>query len=137
MGHQNQDPGSDSVGEPWSRPRDLGEGRDTRTWAPSTGTFSGGNGEEGAHSYQWFYWDADDPIFNEDNPLRSHLPIPGATQATLTRTDYEAGNAFGNEVVFDDVHDGHVRVMRLITPVDSGGAAGEPLVGGWAYDNIP
>jgi hypothetical protein len=108
----------------------------TKTWAPPTGTFSGGNGEEGTHQYQWYYWDANDPVLS-DNSLRSHLPIPGATQAMLTRTDYETGNAFGQEVIFDEPHDGHVRVMRLITPTDSGGAQGESLAGSWAYDNIP
>ncbi len=111
--------------------------RDTKTWEPSTGTFSGGKGEEGTHQYQWYYWDSNDPIFLHDNPLRSHLPIPGATEATLTRTDYEAGNPFGHEVIFDDVHDGHVWVMRLITPADTSGTQGESLTGGWAYDNIP
>ncbi len=110
---------------------------DTKTWAPPTGTFSGGDGEEGTHQYQWYYWDATDPAFSADNPLRSHLPIPGATHATLTRTDYEAGNALGHEVIFDDLHDGHVQVMRLITPVDSSGAEGESLPGSWGYDNIP
>jgi hypothetical protein len=111
--------------------------RDTKTWAPSTGGFSGGNGEEGAHRYQWYYWDRNATVFSRDNPLRSHLPIPGATHATLTRTDYEAGNTRGHEVIFDDLHDGHVRVMRLITPLDSSGAEGESLSGAWAHDNIP
>jgi hypothetical protein len=110
---------------------------DTKTWAPSTGTFSGGNGEEGTHQYQWYYWDANDPTFSANGPLESHLPIPGATQATLTRTDYEAGNTLGHEAIFDDLHDGHLWVMRLITPFDSSGTQGESLAGGWAYDNIP
>jgi hypothetical protein len=110
---------------------------DTKTWAPSTGTFSGGNGEEGTHQYQWYYSDANDPFFSANGPLESHLPIPGAIESTLTRTDYEAGNAFGHDVIFDDLHDGHVWVMRLITPFDSAGTQGEPLTGGWAYDNIP
>ena len=110
--------------------------RDTKTWEPPTGTFSGGNGEEGTHQYQWYYWDANDPTFSA-GPLKSHLPIPGATQATLTRTDYEAGNTFGHGVIFDDLHNGHVRVMRVITPFDSSGTQGESLAGGWTYDNIP
>ena len=111
--------------------------RDTKTWAPPTGTFSGGNGEEGTHQYQWYFWDSNDSAFSAAGPLESHLPIPGATHATLTRTDYEADNAFGHEVIFDDLHDGHVWVMRLITPLDSSGAQGESLTGGWTYDNIP
>jgi hypothetical protein len=110
---------------------------DTKTWAPSTGTFSGGNGEEGTHQYQWYYFDKNDSSFSTNGPLESHLPIEGATQATLTRTDYEAGNTLGHEVIFDDIHDGHILVMRLITPTDSSGTQGESLAGGWAYDNIP
>ena len=110
---------------------------ETKAWDPATGTFSGGNGEEGVHQYQWYYWDENDPSFSVNGPLESHLQIPIATQATLTRTDYEAGNAFGHEVIFDDLHDGHVRVMRLITPVDSSGTEGESLTGSWTYDNIP
>ena len=111
--------------------------RETKTWAPSTGTFTGGNGEEGTHQYQWYYFDANDSTLSAKGPLKSHLPITGASQATLTRTDYEAGNTLGHEVIFDDLHDGHLRVMRLITPFDSSGTQGESLAGGWTYDNIP
>lgn len=109
----------------------------TKTWAPPTGTFSGGNGVEGEHLYQWYYWRSNDSTFNYNNKLDAHLPIPGATGATLTRTDYEAGNAAGNPVIFDNPGSGEVSVMRLVTPRDSTGLEGERLPGQWALDNIP
>ena len=67
----------------------------------------------------------------------SHLPIPGATSPSLTRTNYEAGNAAGNPVIFDNPGDASISVKRVITPRNSAGTEGEPLAGGWAPDNIP
>ncbi len=108
----------------------------SKIWSPATGSFSGGNGEEGTHLHQWYYWRKDDPLFGEDNPLRAHLPIPGATGPSLTRTEYVTDNTLGNPVIFDKPGDGTVQVMRVITPVDSAGTQGEPLAGSWVYDNI-
>eukprot|EP00592_Proboscia_alata_P015432 CAMPEP_0194395966 /NCGR_PEP_ID=MMETSP0174-20130528/124714_1 /TAXON_ID=216777 /ORGANISM="Proboscia alata, Strain PI-D3" /LENGTH=785 /DNA_ID=CAMNT_0039191957 /DNA_START=5 /DNA_END=2363 /DNA_ORIENTATION=- len=102
-------------------------------WSPEVSGFSGGNGVEGNHRFQWYYWDQTlappaGNTFTEDNPLRSHLAIPGATGASLHRSAHPD--------VFVRPGDGSVRIMRVVTPRDSDGTEGELLVGEWAYDNI-
>lgn len=102
-------------------------------WSPVVSGFSGGNGVEGYHMFQWYYWDKTLAVpagltFTENNPLRSHLAIPGATGASLNRSAYPD--------VFVRPGDGSVRIMRVVTPRDSNGMEGELLVGEWAYDNI-
>ena len=104
-------------------------------WSPVVSGFSGGNGVEGNHLFQWYYWDQTDFgtsagfTFTENNPLRSHLVIPGATGASLSRSAHPD--------VFVRPGDGSVRVMRVVTPRDGDGLEGEALAGEWAYDNIP
>ena len=108
--------------------------REQEVWSPVVSGFSGGNGVEGNHIFQWYYWDQTDSgasgsTFTENNPLRSHLAIPGATGANLSRSAHPD--------VFVRPGDGSVRVMRVVTPRDSNGLEGEALAGEWAYDNIP
>ncbi|MEO1084787.1 MAG: hypothetical protein AAFY88_11150, partial [Acidobacteriota bacterium] len=93
--------------------------------------FTGGNGAEGTHTIQWYYKNSSvpGPSFILDN----HRPIVGATGWTLDRDDYlDPGEPFhlvaGN---------GETEVFYVITPYDSAGSAGDPMVSASVRDNIP
>jgi hypothetical protein len=113
----------------------------TKTWRPGVGAFSGGSGSPGTHVFQWYYWSvpAASAVWPRTDKLDYHVAVPGprGQLATLTRTDYEAGNRFGNPVIFTAPGTRQVFVMRVVTPVDSAGVRGEPLVGFWAPDETP
>lgn len=104
--------------------------------------FGGGTGVEGATKYQWYYWDAAiDGIAGtpQDNKLDYHHAFIGADgqKSVLTRSDYETGNGSGNAVVFNNGGSApYVYVMCVITPVDSNGVEGLPIVSDWTFDNI-
>lgn len=101
--------------------------------------FGGGSGVAGTHTYQWYYWDNTDAVnFPVGNRLDEHLKIPGtdAQGSTLDRDHYIAGNGRGNPTIFNNPGGGDVWVACLITPYDSNGLAGEPILTNWAFDNI-
>lgn len=93
-----------------------------------TVVFSGGNGIEGTHDYQWYYWSsADTGTFPIGNKLDEHLALSGATSSTLDRDSYSTEIPIpGN---------GDIWVMCVITPKDSLGAEGEKIVTSWIQDN--
>lgn len=113
----------------------------TKTFAPAVGTFTGGSGTAGAHRFQWYYWTDPGPAstWPRNNKLDYHRPFPGprGQLASLVRADYEAGNSFGNPVIFTQPGQRTVSVMRVVTPVDSAGVEGEPLPGAWYPDENP
>jgi hypothetical protein len=106
-----------------------------------TVTFRGGNGIEGAHEYQWYYWDganAGEP-FPANNKLDSHFAFPGADgqKSVLDRSQYSAGNDRGNPVIFKNPGNApYMLIFCVVTPKDASGMKGEKIVTSFTTDNI-
>lgn len=109
----------------------------TNTWTLPSGTnhlgtpieFKGGSGTPGTHLYQWYYAQPSLGV----NTIDLHFPLAGATGPVLDRDDYKgAGQPFnGHE------GDAHNIVFCVVTPVDSNGVQGRPIITDRYQDNVP
>ncbi len=102
----------------------------TKVWDFGNGNFTGGNGVEGNHTYQWYYWNPEVP--GKQDPLDNHLPLQGATSKSLNRNDYAgSGQPFNG-------HEGDAfnKIFRVTIPHDSDGNLGVPICSQVIADNI-
>ncbi|MBL7714434.1 MAG: hypothetical protein JNL01_03135 [Bdellovibrionales bacterium] len=99
--------------------------------------FQGGSGTPGTHLYQWYYADLDSITADcgaaAQNYLDCHFPLVGATGPSVDRDDYAGvGGPFnGREGV------GDFQVFCVVTPVDSTGTQGLPVILTPYFDNVP
>lgn len=90
----------------------------TTTYDFGNGTFSGGSGIGGTHTYQWYYYN--NTMGLPATALRNHQAIVGATNKELNLSLYPETSS--------NVRDGTNQLFRVTTPVDSLGVEGLPIV---------
>lgn len=109
-------------------------------WLNKTPVFAGGSGIAGTYSYQWYYWDDNDPTtFPQSNRLEEHKKFDSVDgqNAVLVRAHFEASNGRGNdEIILNPGVANNIWVACKVTVRDSNGIIGVFYLTQWNQDNI-